>query len=119
MICVRCSKAIDRNEEGDWVDDDGYISCDGWGAPHETHEEREARMNPPLQQEEAIVETALVIKVTSEAPYAESTVKDYAKDIADTLDFTGMFSGSVRVERPNGEVLREWDLGTDYDSGET
>lgn len=40
--CVRCGKGIVR-ADGTWIDTDGYAECDGWGAPHETADERTER----------------------------------------------------------------------------
>lgn len=55
--------------------------------------------------------TALNIEIESEAPYAETIVRDVVEELARTLDFTGMYEGFVKVTSPHGDLLYGWTLG--------
>lgn len=56
--------------------------------------------------------TAMRIEIETEAPYAETIIQDVMEELAQTLDFTGMYEGHVKVMTPSGDLLYGWHLGT-------
>lgn len=67
---------------------------------------------PP--QEEPLRTTLLHVEIETEAPYAQTVIKDMLEELANTLDFTGMYKGRVEVKSPQGEELYGWTLGEDW-----
>lgn len=65
-----------------------------------------------MADEEPLSLTALTIEVETEAPYAETIIRDVVQELAQTLDFTGMYEGHVKVTTPSGDLLYGWNLGT-------
>lgn len=63
---------------------------------------------------ETLGETVLHVRISSEAPYAKTIVMDMLEELASTLDFTEMYSGEVVVETPQGKVIKQWSLGSDW-----
>jgi hypothetical protein len=64
-----------------------------------------------MLQEEPLRLTALTINVETEAPYASNVIRSVLEELAQTLDFTGMYEGHIKVTSPTGEVLYGWTLG--------
>lgn len=65
-------------------------------------------------QEEPLKTTLYTVEIESEAPYAPTVIEDALRELAQTLDFTAMYKGHVKVKQPNGELLYGWDLGQEW-----
>lgn len=65
-----------------------------------------------MAEAEPLSLTVLNVSIETEAPYAETVVRDVMQELAQTLDFTGMYEGHVKVTRPSGELLYGWTLGS-------
>lgn len=70
-------------------------------------------MDEPLK-EEPLRTTLYSVEIETEAPYGPNVIEDALRDLAATLDFTGMYKGHVKVMKPNGELLYGWDLGKEW-----
>lgn len=66
-----------------------------------------------MAEAEPLSTTAINVEIESEAPYAKTIIRDVLEELAQTLDFTGMYEGHVRVTSPSGELLYGWNLGDD------
>lgn len=65
-----------------------------------------------MAEVEPLRETVLHIKIHSEAPYAKNIIEDSMRELAQTLDFTGMYEGEIEVTSPSGERLYGWSFPT-------
>lgn len=68
-----------------------------------------------VMQDEPLRTTLIHVEIETEAPYAKNVIEDALRDLAATLDFTGMYQGHVKVTSPSGELLYGWTLGEDTD----
>lgn len=66
-----------------------------------------------MAEAEPLRTTLVCVEIESEAPYAATVIEDSLRDIADALDFTGMYRGHVKVTSPSGEDLYSWEFGQD------
>lgn len=64
-----------------------------------------------MAQEEPLRTTLIQVEIETEAPYAATVIEDSLKELAQTLDFTGMYAGHVKAMSPNGDLLYGWFLG--------
>lgn len=64
--------------------------------------------------EEPLKTTLYHVEIETEAPYAPTVIEDALRELAQTLDFTEMYKGHVKVMKPNGDLLYGWDLGQDW-----
>lgn len=68
-----------------------------------------------VMQEEPLRTTLIHVEIETEAPYAQTVIEDMLRELASTLDFTGMYAGHVKATSPSGELLYGWTLGEDPD----
>lgn len=64
-----------------------------------------------MADSESLSLTAMRIEIETEAPYAETVIQDILEELAQTLDFTGMYEGHIKVMTPSGDLLYGWHLG--------
>lgn len=64
-----------------------------------------------MAEAESIQTTAINVEIETEAPYAKTIIHDILQELSQTLDFTGMYDGYVKVTSPSGELLYGWNLG--------